>query len=160
MSLFLFQANKATIWQVEPAYPARMTQVGETPPYADLLAAVGPELDSIVAEVVRDVAGPDDDLEALGVSSRATVESTIAALVRAEELSGAELSSLRLAGSRAAREGEPLKSASRSVPLVGVGPVGGGHAPVHGDPGRDRSAWHGPPEGRRLGRGRPWRGLR
>ena len=94
--------------QVEPSYPAWMTQWHESPPYADLLEAVRLELDPIVAEIIRDVAGPDEDLEALRVSTRATVESTIAALLRADELSGAELSSLRLAGSRAAREGEPL----------------------------------------------------
>ena len=85
-----------------------MTQWHGSPPYADLLEAVRLDLDPIVAEIVRDVAGADEDLEALGVSTRATVESTIAALLRAEELSGAEPSSLRLAGSRAAREGEPL----------------------------------------------------
>ena len=94
--------------QVEPSYPAWMTQWHEALPYADLLEAVRLELDPIVAEIIRDVAGPDEDLEALRVSTRATVESTIAALLRAEELSGAELSSLRLVGSRAAREGEPL----------------------------------------------------
>jgi hypothetical protein len=85
-----------------------MAQSHESPPYADLLEAVWLELDPIVAEIVRDVAGPDEDVEALGVSTRATVESTIAALLRAEQLSGAELLDLRLAGSRAAREGEPL----------------------------------------------------
>ena len=85
-----------------------MTQWHESPPYADLLEAVRLELDPIVAEIIRDVAGADEDLEALRVSTRATVASTIAALLRAEELSGAELTRLRLAGSRAAREGEPL----------------------------------------------------
>ena len=85
-----------------------MTQRRVSPPYADLLEGVGPELDTIVAEIVRDVAGPGEDLDALRVSTRAAVESTIAALLRAEELSEAELSGLRLAGSRAAREGEPL----------------------------------------------------
>ncbi len=95
--------------QVVPSYPAWMTQWHESPPpYADLLEALRLELDPIVVEIVRDVAGPDEDLEALAASTRAAVESTIAALLRAEELSGAELSHLRLAGSRAAREGESL----------------------------------------------------
>ena len=85
-----------------------MTQWHESPPYTDLLEAVRLELDPIVAEIIRDVGGQYDDLEALRVSTRATVESMIAALLRAEELSEAELSSLRLAGSRAAREGESL----------------------------------------------------
>ncbi len=95
--------------QVLPSYPARMTQGHDSPlPYADLLEALQQELDPIVAEIVRDVASPGDDLEVLAMSTRAAVESTIAALLRAEELSGAELSRLRLAGSRAAREGESL----------------------------------------------------
>lgn len=108
VSLFLVQANKTSMKQVDPRYPACMEQSPESPPYVDLLEAVLLELDPIVAEIVRDVAGPDEDLEALGVSTRATVESTIAALLRAEQLSEAELLDLRLAGSRAAREGEPL----------------------------------------------------
>jgi hypothetical protein len=92
-----------------PSYPAWMTQSHRSrPPYAALLDAVRKELDSIVAEIVRDVAGPDEDREALAVSTRAVVESTIAALLRADELSAAGLSRLRLAGSRAAREGETL----------------------------------------------------
>ena len=78
------------------------------PPYADLLETLRPELDPIVAEIVRDVAGPDEDLAALAVSTWATVESTIAALLRAEELGADERSRLRLAGSLAAREGESL----------------------------------------------------
>lgn len=85
-----------------------MTQSLRPPPYADLLEALELEMDPIVAEIVRDVAGPDEDFEALGVSTRATVEATIAALLRAEQLSGADLLDLRLAGSHAAREGEPL----------------------------------------------------
>ncbi|MES2210559.1 MAG: helix-turn-helix domain-containing protein [Chloroflexota bacterium] len=85
-----------------------MTQQDEPPPYASLLEALRLELDPIVAEIVRDVAGPDDDPELLAVSTRAAAESTIAALLHAEELTEAELSRLRLAGSRAAREGESL----------------------------------------------------
>ena len=86
-----------------------MTQShGSPPPYADLLEALRPELDPIVAEIVRDVARPDDDLAALTDSTRAAVESTIAALLHAEELGADERSRLRLAGSRAAREGESL----------------------------------------------------
>jgi hypothetical protein len=95
--------------QVASSYPAQMTQQHEPlPPYAGLLEAVQQELDPIVAEIVRDVAGPGDDLEALAVSTRAAAESTIAALLRAEELSEVELSRLRLGGSRAARDGESL----------------------------------------------------
>ncbi len=95
--------------QVLSAYPARMTHYHESPPpYAGLLEALHPGLGPIVAEIVRDVAGPGDDMEALAVSTRVAVESTIAALLRAEELSGAELLRLRLAGSRAARDGESL----------------------------------------------------
>ena len=78
------------------------------PPYADLLETLRRDLDAIVAEIVADAAGPDDDLAALAVSARAAVESTIAALLRAEELGADERSRLRLAGSIAAREGESL----------------------------------------------------
>ena len=66
------------------------------------------DLDVIVAEVVADVADPGDDLAGLGLSVRAELESTIAALLRAEELDADELARMRLAGSRAAREGESL----------------------------------------------------
>ncbi|MDQ3128547.1 MAG: helix-turn-helix domain-containing protein [Chloroflexota bacterium] len=78
------------------------------PPYADLLEALRRELNPIVAEIVRDVAGPDEDREALAVSVRVAVESTIAALLRAEELGADQRSRLWLAGSLAAREGESL----------------------------------------------------
>ncbi len=109
VSLFLLRANKAAMWQGISAYPAWMMQSKKSlPPYADLLDGLRHELDPIVAEIVGDVAGPDDDLAALAASTRAAVESTIAALLRAEELSAAELARLRRAGSRAAREGESL----------------------------------------------------
>ncbi|OGN81173.1 MAG: hypothetical protein A2X23_06840 [Chloroflexi bacterium GWC2_73_18] len=87
-----------------------MRQSHRSPPlYAGLIEALRQELEPIVAEIVRDVASPDEDLEALAVSTRAAVESTIAALLRTEELTPDELTRLRLAGSRAAREGEPLQ---------------------------------------------------
>lgn len=86
-----------------------MTQShGSRPPYAGLLEALRQELEPIVSEIVLDVAGPDEDLEALAVSTRTAVESTITALLRSESLSAAELSGLRLAGSHAARQGESL----------------------------------------------------
>lgn len=86
-----------------------MTQSrGTPPPYVGLLEALRLELDLIVDEIVRDMAVPGEDLQGLALSTRAAVESTIADLLRAEELSEAELSRLRLDGSRAAREGESL----------------------------------------------------
>lgn len=91
------------------SYPAWMTPSDASrPPYADLLETLRRDLDVIVAEIVADVADPDEDLAALAVSARAAVESTIAALLRAEELGADERSRLRSAGSRAAREGESL----------------------------------------------------
>ncbi len=93
-----------------PSYPAWMTQSHESrPPYAGLLEALRRELAPSVAAIVADVAGPDEDREALSVSIRAEVESTIAALLRAEELSADELSRLRLAGSHAAHQGGSLQ---------------------------------------------------
>lgn len=97
------------IEQDTPPYTAWMTQPKQPPPYTDLLEALQLEMDPIVAEIVRDVAGPGDDLEELAVSVRAAAESTIVDLLRADELSGARISRLRFAGSRAAREGEPLQ---------------------------------------------------
>ncbi len=106
---FYLQAGKTTSQQDQTLYPACMTQFHESPPpYADLLEALRLELDPIVAEIVRDVADPAEDIEALAQSTRGAVELTIAALLGAEELGDAELSRLRLAGSRAAREGESL----------------------------------------------------
>ena len=95
--------------QVLRLYPACMTQSrGTPPPYVGLLEALRLEIDLIVDEIVRDMAVPGEDLQGLTLSTRAAVESTIADLLRAEELSEAELSRLRLDGSRAAREGESL----------------------------------------------------
>ena len=95
--------------QVLRLYPACMTQSrGSPPPYVGLLEALRLEIDLIVDEIVRDMAVPGEDLQGLRLSTRAAVESTIADLLRAEELSEAELSRLRLDGSRAAREGESL----------------------------------------------------
>jgi PucR C-terminal helix-turn-helix domain len=106
---FLVQANKTAIEQGTRPYTAWMTQSNQPPPYAELLEAIQLEMDPIVAEIVRDVAGPGDDLEELAVSARAAAESTIVDLLHADELSGAGVSRLRFAGSRAAREGEPLQ---------------------------------------------------
>jgi len=65
------------IEQDTPPYTAWMTQPKQPPPYTDLLEALQLEMDPIVAEIVRDVAGPGDDLEELAVSVRAAAESTI-----------------------------------------------------------------------------------
>lgn len=79
-----------------------------TPRYRTVLESLRANLDPIVAEVARDVSRADEDLGAVSPAARRAVEWTIRALLRAEELSPDELARLRLAGARAAREGEPL----------------------------------------------------
>lgn len=91
-------------------YPAEMTQYRRfSPSYREALETLRDDLDPIIDEVVRDVARGDDDLRAVSAAARQAVEWTIGALLRAEELTPHESARLRLAGSRAAREGEPLQ---------------------------------------------------
>ncbi len=82
---------------------------GSRPSYGVVLEALREDLDPIVDEVVRDVSRADEDLGAVSAAARRAVEWTIRALLKAEELTPDELARLRLAGSRAAREGEPLQ---------------------------------------------------
>lgn len=87
-----------------------MTQYhGFKPSYGAVLEVLRANLDPIVGEVARDVSRADEDLEAASPAARRAVEWTIRALLAAEELTPDELTRLRLAGSRAAREGEPLQ---------------------------------------------------
>jgi hypothetical protein len=91
-------------------YPAEMTQHHRfKPAYGAILEALHGDLDPIVGEVSRDVSRAGEDLETVSSAARRAVEWTIRALLRAEELTPDELARLRLAGSRAAREGEPLQ---------------------------------------------------
>lgn len=103
------QANKAMTGQHLASYPADMTQHRFKPPYGAVLEAIREDLDPIVGEVARDVSRPGEDLEAVSAAARRALEWTIRALLRAEELTPDELARLRLTGSRAAREGEPLQ---------------------------------------------------
>ncbi len=92
------------------AYPADMRQHhGFKPPYGAVLEALREDLEPIVGEVARDVSSADEDLGAVSAAARRAVEWTIRALLRAEELTPDESARLRLAGARAAREGEPLQ---------------------------------------------------
>ena len=96
--------------QIEPSYPASMTQHHEfKPSYGTVLEALRANLDPIVGEVARDVSRAGEDLEAVSAAARRAVEWTIGALMKAEELTPDELARLRLAGARAAREGELLQ---------------------------------------------------
>jgi len=110
LSCSLLQANKAKMWQISTSYPACMKQeTHSSPPYARLLEGLRPELPSVAAEIVRDVARPGEDLAALTAATRAAVESMVAALIGAEEFTEDGLSALRSSGARAAREGESLQ---------------------------------------------------
>jgi PucR C-terminal helix-turn-helix domain len=82
---------------------------GSTPSYGALLETLRRDLEPIVREVARDTARADEDLRTVSAAAQQAVEWTIGALLRAEELSPDELARLRLTGSRAAREGEPLQ---------------------------------------------------
>lgn len=73
-----------------------------------MLETIRKDLDPIVGEVARDVSRADEDLGSVSASARRAVEWTIGALLKAQELNPDELARLRLAGARAAREGEPL----------------------------------------------------
>lgn len=91
-------------------YPAQMTQHhGFKLPYGAVLETLREDLEPIVDEVARDVSRADEDPGAVSAAARRAVEWTIRALLRADELTPDELARLRLTGSRAAREGEPLQ---------------------------------------------------
>ena len=97
-------------WQQESMYSAWMRQLsGFKPSYGTVLETLREDLDPIVGEVARDVARADEDLAAVSAAARQAVVWTIGALLRAEELSPDESARLRLAGSIAARGGEPLQ---------------------------------------------------
>ncbi len=78
-------------------------------PYASLLARVRRDLDPVVDEVARDIAGPGETAADVAGQARRAVEWTLAVLEAGLELTAAELERLRAEGGRAARSGETLQ---------------------------------------------------
>jgi hypothetical protein len=78
------------------------------PPYASLLDALAEALEPVVAEVVADVRGPDEDPAAVMALVRPAVERLVAILAAGPEPTESDLARLRLEGGETARTGNPV----------------------------------------------------
>ena len=95
---------------------------------AQLLRYLRDQLDAVVAEVVRDVALPGEDLAEVADVVRPVVIWTMEALSASDQLPAERLQELRTAGGRAATLGQIPPAPSGPIPLHGLGALGCGNA--------------------------------